>query len=69
MKQQISTAQIIVCWDLQNDTISIPKSVKEHRIISNSEVFDFELSPEEMEQINGLNEEKRVGSDLNNFDF
>jgi diketogulonate reductase-like aldo/keto reductase len=64
-----SVAQIILRWDLQNGVITIPKSTKEARIIANAEVFDFELSPEDMERISGLNENLRVGPDPDNFDF
>ncbi|SEM71722.1 Aldo/keto reductase [Paenisporosarcina quisquiliarum] len=64
-----SVAQIIVRWDLQNDVITIPKSTKEHRIIENADVFDFELTKEDMDQINQLNKNHRVGPDPDNFDF
>lgn len=64
-----SVAQIIIRWDLQNGVITIPKSTKEHRIIENSSVFDFELSNEDMESINELNQNLRVGPDPDNFDF
>lgn len=64
-----SVAQIIIRWDLQNGVITIPKSTKEHRIIENSSVFDFELSNEDMERINELNQNLRVGPDPDNFDF
>lgn len=64
-----SVAQIILRWDLQNGVITIPKSIKEHRIIENSSIFDFELTPEDMSKINALNENKRVGPDPDNFDF
>lgn len=37
-----SVAQVILRWDLQNGVVTIPKSVKAHRIRENSEVFDFE---------------------------
>lgn len=62
-------AQIIVRWDIQNDVITIPKSTKEHRIIENASVFDFELTKEDMNQINLLNKNHRVGPDPDNFDF
>lgn len=64
-----SIAQVILRWDLQNGVVTIPKSTKEHRIVENADVFDFELSNEHMEQINQLNENHRVGPDPDNFDF
>jgi methylglyoxal/glyoxal reductase len=64
-----TVAQIILRWDLQNGVITIPKSTKEHRIIANAEVFDFELSSEDMSRINNLNQNHRVGPDPDNFDF
>ena len=64
-----SVAQVILRWDLQNGVVTIPKSVKEHRIKENADIFDFELTIEEMEKINALNEEKRIGPDPDNFDF
>ncbi|WP_434748852.1 aldo/keto reductase [Paenibacillus amylolyticus] len=64
-----SVAQVILRWDLQNGVVTIPKSTKEHRIIENADIFDFELSTEEMDRINSLNENVRVGPDPDNFDF
>ncbi|WP_425590316.1 aldo/keto reductase [Fictibacillus enclensis] len=66
---QKSVAQVILRWDLQNGVVTIPKSTKEHRIIQNSQVFDFELTSAEMNQIDALNENLRVGPDPDNFDF
>lgn len=64
-----SAAQIILRWDLQNEVVTIPKSIKEHRIIENADIFDFELTSEEMEQLNGLNRNERIGADPDNFNF
>ncbi|MEH7334229.1 aldo/keto reductase [Neobacillus drentensis] len=64
-----SPAQVILRWDLQNGVVTIPKSVKEHRIVENSQVFDFELSDEDMQRIDDLNQNHRVGPDPDNFDF
>lgn len=68
-KHNKSVAQVILRWDLQNGVVTIPKSIKEHRIIENSQVFDFELTAEDMEAIDSLNEDRRVGPDPDNFDF
>ncbi|WHX47000.1 aldo/keto reductase [Paenibacillus woosongensis] len=68
-KYDKSTAQVILRWDLQNGVVTIPKSTKEHRIVENATVFDFELTKEEMERINDLNQNYRVGPDPDNFDF
>ncbi|MFB7814203.1 aldo/keto reductase [Paenibacillus chitinolyticus] len=64
-----SVAQIILRWDLQNGVVTIPKSTKEHRIIENASVFDFELTADDMSRISALNENRRVGPDPDNFDF
>ncbi|SCY58563.1 Aldo/keto reductase [Paenibacillus polysaccharolyticus] len=64
-----SPAQVILRWDLQNGIVTIPKSVTPERIHANTELYDFELTAEEIEQINGLNENKRFGSDPDNFNF
>jgi methylglyoxal/glyoxal reductase len=64
-----SPAQVILRWDLQNGVVTIPKSTKAHRIAENAQVFDFELTDEEMERIDSLNQNKRVGPDPDNFDF
>ncbi|ETT63057.1 aldo/keto reductase family oxidoreductase [Paenibacillus sp. FSL R7-277] len=59
--------QIILRWDLQNGIVTIPKSVKEERIIANADIFDFELSEEEISRINGLNRDQRFGSHPDRF--
>ncbi|PFR92287.1 aldo/keto reductase [Priestia megaterium] len=64
-----SVAQIILRWDLQNGVVTIPKSTKEHRIVENSSLFDFELDAEDVSKINELNQNHRVGPDPDNFDF
>ncbi|MFS0873379.1 aldo/keto reductase [Paenibacillus xylanilyticus] len=64
-----SPAQVILRWDLQNGIVTIPKSVTPQRIRDNADLYDFELTAEEVELINGLNENKRFGSDPDNFNF
>lgn len=64
-----SIAQVILRWDLQRGIVTIPKSTKEHRIVENANVFDYELSKEDMARIDALNQNQRVGPDPDNFDF
>ncbi|GAA3411481.1 aldo/keto reductase [Paenibacillus hodogayensis] len=64
-----SVAQVILRWDLQHEVITIPKSTKEQRIAENATIFDFELTPAEMDAIDALNLNQRVGPDPDNFDF
>lgn len=64
-----TVAQVILRWDLQNGIIVIPKSVKEHRIRENADIFDFELSAEDMAAIDELNENKRFGANPDEFLF
>ncbi|WP_276353433.1 aldo/keto reductase [Cohnella caldifontis] len=62
-------AQIVIRWHLQHGIATIPKSVNESRIRENADVFDFELSPEDMVRIDGLNEDRRFGADPDHIDF
>ncbi|WP_157257094.1 aldo/keto reductase [Paenibacillus sp. Soil750] len=64
-----SIAQVILRWDLQRGIVTIPKSTKEHRILENGSIFDFELTNEDMAAINSMNQNLRVGPDPDNFDF
>ena len=63
-----STAQIIIRWDMQTGVVTIPKSVKPHRIAENADVFDFEISQENMDKINALNKDQRMFADPDEFD-
>lgn len=51
---QRSVAQIILRWLIQRDIVVIPKSVSKARILENINVFDFELSPGDMELMASL---------------
>lgn len=62
-------AQIVLRWDIQNKIVTIPKSVHKERIIENSQIFDFELNPEDMQEIDSMNENKRLGPDPDNVNF
>ncbi|WEV66316.1 aldo/keto reductase [Bifidobacterium sp. ESL0764] len=64
-----SPAQVVIRWHLQRGVIVIPKSTHDERIRQNIDVFDFELSEEEMSQIAGLETGVRTGGDPDNFDF
>ncbi len=64
-----SIAQVLLRWDIQSGIVTIPKSIKKERIVQNADIYDFELSVEEMKQIDDLNEDRRFGADPDNFDF
>ena len=55
-KHNKSVSQVCLRWIIQHDVIVIPKSTSPKRIEENINVFDFELSKEEMELINNLPE-------------
>ena len=49
-----SAAQVALRWNIQRGVVVIPKSVHADRIRQNIDVFDFELTPEDMAKINAL---------------
>lgn len=50
-KYEKTAAQILLRWSLQKGFVPLPKSVTPTRILENSEVFDFELTKEEMDKL------------------
>ncbi len=68
-KYNKTPAQVILRWDLQHEVVTIPKSVTPQRIAQNANIFDFALTKEEMDAIDSLNENHRIGPDPDHFDF
>jgi diketogulonate reductase-like aldo/keto reductase len=54
-------AQVMLRWGLQHERSVIPKSTKPSRIAENINIFDFELSADEMTAIDGLDTGRRGG--------
>ena len=68
-KYDKTIAQIVLRWDLQKGVITIPKSSKRDRILANADIFDFELTSEDMASLDSLDRDQRYGPDPDNFDF
>ncbi len=56
-------AQILIRWALQKGVVVIPKSSKKERIKENAEVFDFEITPEDMNLLDSFNQNLRTSWD------
>src|SRR5215203_2860102 len=65
-KYEKTVAQVILRWLTQRGVVAIPKSVRKERIVENFNVFDVELSPEDMEAIVAL--DRKVSSFLDHRD-
>ncbi|WP_233738260.1 aldo/keto reductase [Halocatena pleomorpha] len=64
-----SAAQVVLRWLIQRGIVAIPKSVHEERIVENFDVFDFELSVEDMNKISELNEAESLFPDHRDPEF
>ncbi|GGI42683.1 aldo/keto reductase [Mammaliicoccus stepanovicii] len=62
-----SPAQVIIRWNIDHDVITIPKSITPSRIEENLNVYDFKLTHDQIEQIDALNQDKRIGPDPAEF--
>lgn len=61
--------QVTLRWDLQNNVITIPRTSNKKHMISNSDIFDFELTEDDMQRINKLNKEEDNTWDIRYFNF
>jgi len=62
-------AQVVLRWHIERGDIVFPKSVTPSRIAENIDIFDFELSGEDVEAISALNRNHRTGPDPDKFDW
>ena len=62
-------AQVVLRWHIERGDIIFPKSVTPARIRENFDIFDFELSGEDVETITALNRNERFGPDPDTFDM
>jgi diketogulonate reductase-like aldo/keto reductase len=64
-----TATQVAIRWHLQHGRVVIPKSVHRERIEENANVFDFELSEQEMRTIDGLDRDERMGPHPDHVNF
>jgi 2,5-diketo-D-gluconate reductase A len=64
-----STAQVTLRWHIQRGDIVFPKSVTHSRVVENFELFDFELTSEDLAAITALNKNERTGPNPDEFNW
>lgn len=65
-----TASQVALRWLIQKGMVVIPKTTHEERLVENADVFDFQLSEEEMARIDGLHKHKRlVAGGWTDFDY
>jgi diketogulonate reductase-like aldo/keto reductase len=62
-KYSKTPAQILIRWVLQKDVVVIPKSSHKERILENADVFDFEISPQDLKVLDSFNQNIRTSWD------
>ena len=68
-KYGVTVAQLILRWDVQTGVATIPKTTNKGRMKENFDIFNFEISPADMDAINALNENARQYRDPDNHGF
>lgn len=64
-----SPVQVTLRWSIQKGVATIPKSSNPERIMQNSDIFDFNLSDAEIQSIDALNKNERLGPHPDGIDF
>lgn len=64
-----TASQIVLRWHIQRGVLIIPRSSKESRLRENMNIFDFQISQQDMDIINSLDIGRRMGADPDNFNF
>ena len=62
-------AQVTLRWHIQRGEIVFPKSVTRSRVEENFEIFDFELSEDDLREISALDRSERTGPDPDTFNY
>ena len=62
-------AQVVLRWHVQLGNIVFPKSSSKERMTQNFEIFDFELTDDDVAQISALNRDERTGPDPDVFNY
>jgi len=65
-KYSKTPAQLMIRWGIQHGLVVIPKSTREERIRENGQVFDFDISDDDMRTLDSLNEDLRLNWDPTN---
>jgi diketogulonate reductase-like aldo/keto reductase len=60
-KYSRTVAQVVLRWNIQMGVVTIPKSTHPERIAENMQIFDFEISDEDIQAICALDNGQRVG--------
>lgn len=68
-KYGVSVAQLILRWDIQQGIATIPKTTNKGRMIENFDIFNFEISQEDIQTINALNQNARQYRDPDHHGF
>lgn len=68
-KYKKTVPQIILRWNIEHNIVTIPKSGTKNRIIENIDIFDFELTNDEVRQIDEINEDYRVRHNPDTVDY